>query len=223
MTSSETLILDEKLRRGKRAGERAFHLYESIKTRLFTAFIRRQFGCCGKGLSVVPPLRFANLHLVSLEDHVTINQHCWIHALSGKEQEEVSAKLMVGAHTSIGMGATISAAKRIVLGKQVLLARNVYISDHGHAFEDVRMPIILQGLRDVRDVLVGDGTWIGQNACVMPGVHIGKHCVIGANSVVTRSLPDYCVAVGSPARIVKQYDEKSQSWAKVVSEAQAAS
>jgi acetyltransferase-like isoleucine patch superfamily enzyme len=195
-------------------GERFYELYGRFKARLFTLFLRRQFSSCGTGVVVVPPFRFANLQHIALEDHVIINQDCWIHAIGAKE-ETSTPKIVIKAHTHIGMGATISAIQRIVLEKHVLLARNVYISDHGHAYEDVNTPIMFQGIRDIRPVSIGEHTWIGQNVCVMPGVQIGKHCVVGGNSVVTRDLPDFCVAVGSPARVVRQYDKKTQRWEKV--------
>lgn len=57
---------------------------------------------------------------------------------------------------------------------------------------------------------IGDQTFIGMHAMVMPGVTIGKHCVIGANAVVTESIPDYCVAAGVPAKIMKRYDKKKK-------------
>jgi len=99
----------------------------------------------------------------------------------------------------------------------VLLARNVYIADHGHAFEDVNTPIMLQGIDHVGEVEIAKHSWLGQNVCVLPGVRIGQHCVIGANSVVTRDVPDFSVAVGAPARIVKRYDHESRRWEKLSS------
>ena len=115
------------------------------------------------------------------------------------------------------MGATISAVRKVVIGAHVVLARNVYISDHGHAFEDIRVPIALQGIAKVAEVEIGDSTWIGQNACVLPGVQIGRHCVVGSNSVVTHDLPDFCVAAGVPAKVIKRYNEETQVWEKVSS------
>jgi|SRR6516162_4827897 acetyltransferase-like isoleucine patch superfamily enzyme len=190
-----------------------FALGLRCRTRAFSAFAVSLFGEAGRGIVIIPPFRFANLQNVSVGDGAIIQPYCWIHTLANGEDDS-SQKLIIGANVSIGMGATISAAKRIVLEEGVLLARNVYISDHGHAFEDISRPIMDQGIRNVREVRVGAGTWLGQNVCVMPGVQIGKHCVIGANSVVTRSLPDFCVAAGAPARIVRQYDPQTQRWEK---------
>ena len=113
------------------------------------------------------------------------------------------------------MDATISAAKQIVIGESVLLARNVYISDHGHAFDDVSRPIMAQGITIPAPVFIGSGTWIGQNAVILPGTVIGKNCVIGANSVVNRSVPDFTVAVGVPARLLKTFNPTTGHWIKI--------
>jgi acetyltransferase-like isoleucine patch superfamily enzyme len=151
---------------------------------------------------------------MSLGERVMINRDCWILTVSGQQQDN-DVKLVIGSHAGIGMGATISAARQVVIGEHVLLARNVYISDHGHEFEDINHPIMKQGIRDIKAVMIGAHTWIGQNACILPGVTIGKHCVIGANSIVNSSIPDYCVAVGAPARVVSQYNRETDKWEKV--------
>jgi acetyltransferase-like isoleucine patch superfamily enzyme len=127
----------------------------------------------------------------------------------------MSPKLVVGSDTGIGMGCTISAAQEVSLGKHVVLARNVYISDHGHAFEDVNRPISVQGIRDIRPVQIGDETWLGQNVCVLPGVRIGKHCVVGAGAVVTRDVPDFSVAVGCPAVVIRRFNPEERAWEAV--------
>ncbi len=197
----------------KHWGERAYNIWERICIRLFTAFVRPQFGSCGKGVIVEPPFRFKNLQYVTLEDEVMIKDSCWISAI-GSREELSTPKIIIQSHTHIGIGATISAVRKIILEKHVLLAKNVYISDHGHAFEDVTTPIMFQGVAGIAEVRIGEHTWIGQNACVMPGVRIGKHCVIGANSVVTRDVADFSVAVGAPARVIKKYDAQTRRWEK---------
>ena len=112
------------------------------------------------------------------------------------------------------MGATISAAISIVFGEHVLLARNVYISDHRHSYEDLSRPITVQGVTGLAPVFIGRHTWLGQNSVVLPGVTIGEHCVIGANSVVRNSIPAFSVAVGTPARVVKRFNPGSNGWEK---------
>ena len=61
-------------------------------------------------------------------------------------------------------------------------------------------------------MIIEDESWIGANTVITSGVHIGKHCVIGAGSVVTKDIPDYSVAVGNPTKVVKHYDPCGQQW-----------
>ena len=75
------------------------------------------------------------------------------------------------------------------------------------------MPIMNQPVKVLRKVRIGEGSWLGENVSVC-GASIGKHCVIGANSVVTKDIPDYCVAVGSPAKVVKKYDSEKKQWVR---------
>ncbi len=188
--------------------------YQRLRTRMFTWMISGLFGECGRGSRIAPPLRFANLQQVRLAPGVVINRDCWILTV-GELGDDRSIKLDVGSQCGIGMGATISAAKSVVLGDHVLLARNVYISDHGHAFEDISRPIMYQGISEPAPVMIGSHTWLGQNAVVLPGVTIGQHCIVGANSVVRNSIPDFSVAVGAPARVVKRFNQDTRRWEKV--------
>jgi acetyltransferase-like isoleucine patch superfamily enzyme len=113
------------------------------------------------------------------------------------------------------MNATISAVESIIIEENVFTARNVYISDHGHQYEDINMPIAMQFIRKKAPVLIKKNSWLGQNAVILPGVTVGRHCVIGANSIVNSDIPDFSIAAGAPARIIKRYDAVSNMWVKV--------
>ena len=96
----------------------------------------------------------------------------------------------------------IACADMISIGKNVLMASRVYISDHDHD--------LYSGLENPQDwplktsqVKIGDNCWIGEGVCILKGVSIGSGCVIGANAVVTKSFPDNCVIGGVPAKILK--------------------
>ncbi len=193
--------------------EGVLDLCSRIRTRLFTFLLSSQFRHIGAGSRIEPPFRFSGLDQMSLGDGVIIFRDCWIHVPAG--QRATDPKLVIGSHSGIGMGATISAAQQVVLGEHVLLARNVYISDHAHAFSDPTVPIMHQGLDNIKPVSIGRHSWLGQNAVVLPGVSIGEHCVIGANSVVNSSIPDFSVAVGAPARVVRRYNPKADAWERV--------
>jgi acetyltransferase-like isoleucine patch superfamily enzyme len=97
----------------------------------------------------------------------------------------------------------LSARRSLRVGRHVLVARNVYIADHMHRFEEIGTPVLEQGITRVEPVEVGDGAWLGENVVVGPGVRIGRGAVVGANAVVLDDVPDYSVSVGVPARVVR--------------------
>ena len=100
------------------------------------------------------------------------------------------------------------------IGNNVLISDRVFISDHIHGYTDVGLPIINQKLEPRGSVRIKEGAFIGINSVIMPGVSIGKNSVVGASSVVTKDVPDYCVVAGNPARVIKKYDLESNKWEK---------
>jgi acetyltransferase-like isoleucine patch superfamily enzyme len=118
----------------------------------------------------------------------------------------------IGDRCLIGRGSGIVGHFSIEIGNDVWTGHNVYITDQNHGYEDVSRPISQQSQPE-RAVKIGDGSWLGYGSVVLPGVTIGEHCVIGANSVVTRDVPSFSVAVGVPARVIKKYVDNS--WVEV--------
>jgi lipopolysaccharide O-acetyltransferase len=112
--------------------------------------------------------------------------------------------LSIGDGTSIEPNVHIAAAADMVIGSNVVLASSVYISDHDHGYQDVERSPLDQPLV-VQPVTIEDNVWIGERGVVLKGVTIGHHSIVGANSVVTRSIPPYSIAVGSPARVVRTW------------------
>ncbi len=112
----------------------------------------------------------------------------------------------IGDRCLIGRGSGIVGHLSIVIGNDVWTGHHVYVTDQNHDYRDVDIPISQQSQPE-RAVVIGDNSWIGHGAVILPGAVIGKHVVIGANSVVTGNIPDYSVAVGSPARVIRQYHE----------------
>ena len=124
------------------------------------------------------------------------------------------ARLEIGDGCALGFANHIFATRRVVLGPKVLTANGVYISDNVHAYNEIGVAVIDQPIRQLADVSIGEGSWIGHNACIL-GASIGRHCVIGANAVVLDDIPDFAVAVGAPARIVRRYDQETARWRRV--------
>ncbi|NUN09279.1 MAG: acyltransferase [Ignavibacteriaceae bacterium] len=120
--------------------------------------------------------------------------------------------IRIGERTRIGMGNVVIGP--VTIGSDVMFAQNIVLSGLNHGFEDISMPPSIQKV-STAEIVVEDEVWIGANAVITAGVRIGKHSVIGAASVVTKNVPPYSVAVGNPAKIIKQYNSETSKWEKV--------
>ncbi len=140
---------------------------------------------------------------------VYLNAKGWLAAvpLTG----DVNCKLVIGSYTYVGHFSHFYATSKIEIGKKVLIANNVYISDNQHGYKNILLPVIDQPIKQLKAVIIGDGAWIGENVCII-GASVGKNSVIGANAVVLKDIPDYCVAVGAPAKIIKRYNFDLNDW-----------
>ena len=144
---------------------------------------------------------------------------CRLEAFTGDEPDK--AKLVFGHGVQINDYVHMVAMERISIGNNVLMASHVFISDnsHGSYKGDSRdsNPTIPPTEREyvTAPVSIGNNAWIGEGVCIMPGVNIGEGCVIGAHSIVTKDIPDYCIAVGSPAKVVKKYNFDTNHWEKI--------
>jgi acetyltransferase-like isoleucine patch superfamily enzyme len=109
----------------------------------------------------------------------------------------------IGDRCLIGKGSGIVGHLQITIGNDVWTGHHIYITDQNHGYEDINSTISRQ-IQPERPVVIRDGAWIGHGTVILPGAVIGCHSVIGANSVVTGEIPDYSVAVGNPAKVIKQ-------------------
>ncbi len=112
--------------------------------------------------------------------------------------------ITIGDRCVIGKGSGIVGHLSIEIGDDVWTGHHVYVTDANHGYVDITLPIGLQ-FAAPRPVRVGSGSWLGHGSIVLPGASVGCHVVVGAGSVVTGELPDFSVAVGNPARVVRRY------------------
>lgn len=124
------------------------------------------------------------------------------------------AGIRIGARSLIGEACILRGQGGITIGDDVFLAPLVQMLAVNHVYHDTSRPISLQGIT-CQGITVEDGAWIGGGAIILDGVRIGKNAVVGAGAVVTRDVPDYCVAVGNPARIVRDLRSQPVAPAKV--------
>ena len=114
-------------------------------------------------------------------------------------------ELKIGDWSGIGVNCEVNGP--VTIGKYVMMGPEVVIYTSGHNFERTDIPMQQQGSSETKPVVIEDDVWIGRRAIIMPGVHIGKGCVIGAGAIVTKDVPDYCVVGGVPAKILKRRTE----------------
>lgn len=120
--------------------------------------------------------------------------------------------VIIGDRTKIGLSNTIIGP--VTIGNDIRLAQNITLSGLNHNYEDINIPIHEQGVSTAQ-INIEDNTWIGANVVVVAGVTIGKHSIVAAGSIVTKDIPPYSVAVGNPARIIKQYNFETSKWEKI--------
>lgn len=173
---------------------------ESSRGRKFHYFGPRSVICW-------PPTTILNEQHISIGASTMIGPHVALSVGMVEGQEALTSPVVsIGDRCLIGRGSGIVGHFRIEIGDDVWTGHHVYITDQNHGYDDVSVPISVQSQPE-RAVRIGDRSWIGHGSVILPGVTIGKHVVIGANSVVTRDIPDYCVAVGSPARVIRTFVE----------------
>ena len=136
---------------------------------------------------------------IRIGDRVTIGAFSIL--MASVVLREPGVGISIGNQTSIGVRATIWGQGGVSIGDNCLLGPDVFIVSENHIYERRDVPIAQQGGKRLA-VVVGNDCWLGAGVKVMPGVTIGSGSVVGAGSVVTRSLPEFSVAVGSPARVI---------------------
>ena len=149
-------------------------------------------------MDVLPHRKFTLGHNSTIEDFSVINNGV--------------GDVYIGENTRIGIGNTVIGPVRIE--NDVIFAQNVTLSGLNHEYRDVTTPIHKQPI-NTAEIHVKSGSWIAANVVVTAGVTIGKNCVIAAGSVVTKDVPDYSIAAGNPAKVIKQYDFETREWNRV--------
>lgn len=120
--------------------------------------------------------------------------------------------VFIGDNTLIGMSNVIIGP--VSIGNNVILAQHIVLSGLNHEYRDINIPIVNQKVT-VAPIVVEDDCWIAANSVITSGVTIGKHSVVAGGSVVTKSVPPYSVVAGNPAKIIRQFDQKTGDWERV--------
>ena len=205
-------------------------LVKSIKTiagRAAKRFRRRsRYDELAKNLTIAPHTKVRGEGRITFGDDVYIGPFSQIKAMTktgflarhpnGEHMDQdFDGSISIGNRVSVNSGLHLAAYRYVSIGDDVLIASNVYIVDAFHGYERGDVPYKYQGMSGMAPIVIKKGCWIGQNVCIMPGVTIGEYCIVGANSVVTKSIPDQSIAVGVPARVIKCWNKIEEKWMPV--------
>lgn len=164
------------------------------------------------------PIDIRGKKYIDFGNNLTSGTHCRLEAFHIGEEEINSHKIIFGDNVQINDFVHISSISSVKIGDNVLIASHVYISDNSHGFykgdENDSSPETPPTSREyyVSSVSIGNNVWIGEGVIIMPGVTIGNGSIIGAHSVVNRNIPENCIAVGSPARVIKRFNKHNGHW-----------
>lgn len=181
----------------------------AAKNRLITrTWYKFYFSKIGSRTVLKQPARIEKPKNIYLGSNVVIDTNSWLVGIND------DSKIIVEDNTTIGRFFHCVSLNEVLINKDVLIAERVFISDCNHEYQDITVPVMNQGLYSTKKVSVGQGTWIGEGACVL-GVSIGQNSIIAANAVVTKDVGDYCVVAGIPARVLKKYNFDKRKWEQI--------
>jgi len=170
----------------------------------------------GKGAYISPFIESKNINCVSLGSHSSICRNTRLIAIKRYGTQSFNPHINIGNNVLVGVGCTLSCVNSIDIGHDVTIGDHVYIADSHHDYSNPKLGIIQQPLLPGK-ISIGEGAWVGYGAFIAGDISLGEHSIVGANSVVTRSVPAFTVVVGAPAKPIKRYCHESNQWIKISS------
>lgn len=193
---------------GRLLPERLILVWKDLQNKCYAAYLRHYFVGAESLIIDSLPVHFIGGKYIRVGKQVSLGRHACINAIYRWDNcgQEFTPKVVLGDHVVIAPFTRIGCINRVEIGEWTTTGQRVYITDHTHgdvSYEQLNLPPRHRPLYSKGPVIIGAYVHIGEGACIMPGVTIGDHSVIGAGSVVTRDIPPYSVAAGSPARVLK--------------------
>lgn len=167
----------------------------------------KKFKHCGKNFQMSWFTTLQGAKNISIGDNFACGRTSWLATYDEYRGYKYNPELNIGNNVSI-TSAHIGAINSIVIKDNVLIGSHVLIEDHSHGDTfDYSKPRIDLPLVSKGTIIIEENVWICDNAVILAGAHIGKNCVVAANSVVNKEFPDNCLIGGVPAKILKKYNE----------------
>lgn len=167
----------------------------------------------GEGSYILSPNKISGGKYISIGKNTVIGHSVWLSAFDTYSDQRFEPKIVIGDNVSIGNYACITGVNSLVIEDGCLFSEHLYISDHYHGTDPSSgIRPLLQPLFTKGEVRIGENTFVGYRVSILSGTSIGKNCVVGAHSVVTKSVPDNCMVAGVPARIIKKFNFETKNW-----------
>lgn len=190
-------------------------IVQKIKRKIQTMYWSRKFGAMAGYIRMGKDITFQNPECLYFGNCIGIGKYAYFLPCAEYAGIKYSPKITIGDGTWIGIRNSFACIDRITIGKNVLFAGYVHVTDHSHGYESVDKPIMEQKLISKGPVIIEDDCWLGFGCEILSGVHIGRHAIVAARAVVTHDVPPYSIVAGNPARVIKQYDFGTKQWVKV--------
>ena len=173
-------------------------------------------------INVDPDARVNGTEYMEIGRHFRAGRGLWLEAIDqygeGGTAQHFTPRLVIGDNVSLSEYVHIGCVHHIEIGNDVLMGSKIYITDHNHgvyrgAYPDSPdVPPTQRPLTEGESIIIEDNVWIGEFCTILPGVTIGYGSIIGSHTTVTHDIPPKSIAVGSPAKVIKQWDEEKGAW-----------
>jgi acetyltransferase-like isoleucine patch superfamily enzyme len=168
----------------------------------------------GNGSRIQGRVYISNPEFIFIGKKTSIGPFCRLETFPNYGKVRTTPKLFIGDNCSIQHAVHIYCAKSVIIDSGCLIASGCMITDENHGMNPSLGYYASQPL-DYSPTHLKEGVWLGENVSVLPGVTIGKFSIVGSNSVVKHDIPDYSIAIGSPAKVIKRYNFESKNWEKL--------
>jgi acetyltransferase-like isoleucine patch superfamily enzyme len=187
----------------------SLEVYRRFKNKIYTYWISVNFKKFPDTSLITCPIIILGEKYISIGEKVFIGARAVLTAWDKYRDDRFNPQIIIGNCVSIGEDSHITAINKIVIGNNVLMGKKITITDNSHGkmvYNQLSIPPVKRPLFSKGPVVIEDNVWIGDKATILPDVRIGRNSIIAANAVVTKDIPENCVAGGIPAKIIKQLD-----------------
>lgn len=165
----------------------------------------------GKNNYLDKSIHYIGLKHIKIGSNNVVSEDTWLN-VNNRVDGEVGIE--VGNQCYIGKRNFFSSGKKIVIGDFFMSGINCSFLGSDHVMDNPLEPYIFTGTTNFNSIVIGDNVWLGANVTILGDVHVGHGSIIGANSLVNRSIPPFSIAVGNPAKVIKRYDFSKKQWTK---------